>query len=333
MTDHNQHDGRNDGRNDGAGSNLDCEVASAQLSEYLDGQLSPSDAAAYTRHLASCAVCATLERELRAVVSSARSLPAPPMPRDLWPEIAARLETPVLSLPLASQATADTPAASRGQRFARSWQFMAAAAALLVTLSAGVTWSIAQRSTDSATDPALVATNDTEGDAANGNATNGNASASTADLGAARRIDAQAVPPVATTEGTGAANPTFAASSSTGGIAGAAPATAAPTPGTRAAGRSTDVATAQLASNIDAASLETIYGREIAMLRTVAESQLGLLDSSTVNVVRRNLDIIDEAIRECRTALADDPNSGFLLDQLGRAYDRKVDLLRRLALL
>lgn len=80
-------------------------------------------------------------------------------------------------------------------------------------------------------------------------------------------------------------------------------------------------------------ALDTLYGQEIALLRTVAEEQLGLLDSTTVNIVRRNLDIIDQAILESRAALDRDPNSGFLLDQLDRAYERKVDLLRRLALL
>jgi hypothetical protein len=50
-------------------------------------------------------------------------------------------------------------------------------------------------------------------------------------------------------------------------------------------------------------------------------------------VVRRNLAIIDQAIRESRVALAADPQSGFLLEQLDRAYGRKVGLLRRLTLL
>lgn len=80
-------------------------------------------------------------------------------------------------------------------------------------------------------------------------------------------------------------------------------------------------------------AIDTLYGREIAMLRTAADASLGLLDSTTVGVVQRNLDIIDNAIRESREALAADPNSGFLLEQLDRAYERKVDLLRRLVLL
>jgi hypothetical protein len=80
-------------------------------------------------------------------------------------------------------------------------------------------------------------------------------------------------------------------------------------------------------------ALDTLYGREIAMLRAAADASLGLLDSTTIGVVQRNLDIIDHAIRESREALAADPNSGFLLEQLDRAYERKVDLLRRLVLL
>ena len=80
-------------------------------------------------------------------------------------------------------------------------------------------------------------------------------------------------------------------------------------------------------------ALDSLYGREIARLHQAAEGSLGQLDSATAAVVRRNLAIIDQAIRESRVALAADPQSGFLLEQLDRAYGRKVGLLRRLTLL
>jgi len=79
--------------------------------------------------------------------------------------------------------------------------------------------------------------------------------------------------------------------------------------------------------------LDSLYGREIAVLREAAEGTLGQLDSATVAVVRRNLAIIDQAIRESRAALAADPGSPFLQEQLDRAYGGKVALLRRLTLL
>ena len=80
-------------------------------------------------------------------------------------------------------------------------------------------------------------------------------------------------------------------------------------------------------------ALDSLYGREIARLHQAAQGSLGQLDSATAAVVRRNLAIIDQAIRESRVALAADPQSGFLLEQLDRAYGRKVGLLRRLTLL
>jgi hypothetical protein len=112
-------------------------------------------------------------------------------------------------------------------------------------------------------------------------------------------------------------------------------ATGARTDASRAIALPPDAGRATLVSG-DAAlplALDTLYGRELALLRDAAEGTLGQLDSSTVAVVRRNLDIIDQAIRESREALAADPGSGFLLEQLDRAYERKVDLLRRLAML
>ena len=87
------------------------------------------------------------------------------------------------------------------------------------------------------------------------------------------------------------------------------------------------------ASHAENVALDSLYGREIAVLRDAAEGTLGQLDSATVAVVRRNLAIIDQAIGECRAALAADPGSPFLQEQLDRAYGEKVALLRRLTLL
>jgi len=50
-------------------------------------------------------------------------------------------------------------------------------------------------------------------------------------------------------------------------------------------------------------------------------------------VIEQNLRIIDAAVKQSRAALARDPKSGFLADQLNNALDKKVELLRTVALL
>jgi hypothetical protein len=104
-------------------------------------------------------------------------------------------------------------------------------------------------------------------------------------------------------------------------------------PAPEGAGAPAVAVTPAVAATGQPTTLDTLYGREIALLHEAALGSLGQLDSATAAVVRRNLAIIDQAIRESRAALAADPHSGFLLEQLDRAYGQKVHLLRRLTLL
>ncbi len=57
------------------------------------------------------------------------------------------------------------------------------------------------------------------------------------------------------------------------------------------------------------------------------------LDPETVKVVEDNLKLIDAAVQRARSALAKDPASAFLTRQLDNALEKKVDLLRTVALL
>jgi hypothetical protein len=50
-------------------------------------------------------------------------------------------------------------------------------------------------------------------------------------------------------------------------------------------------------------------------------------------VIERNLRIIDSEIAQIRAALQKDPGSPLLGDQVSRALDMKVELLRRVAML
>ncbi len=75
------------------------------------------------------------------------------------------------------------------------------------------------------------------------------------------------------------------------------------------------------------------YDREIATLRTIVSQRQPALDPTTRAVIAKNLAVIDQAVAESRAALAKDPNSSFLLDQLDHTLDTEVDLLRTAALL
>ena len=82
-----------------------------------------------------------------------------------------------------------------------------------------------------------------------------------------------------------------------------------------------------------APAAEATYDREIAQMRRLLDARSGSLDDSTVAVLRRNLGIIDAAIRESRAALARDPASRLLNEQLTDALDQKLALMRTAVIL
>jgi len=90
-------------------------------------------------------------------------------------------------------------------------------------------------------------------------------------------------------------------------------------------------ARAQLASTRFTA--DQVYGNEISRLRSLVERRRSQLDPVTIGVIERNLRVIDEAIAQCRAALAKDPASRFLMESLNNALETKVELLRTAAML
>jgi hypothetical protein len=78
---------------------------------------------------------------------------------------------------------------------------------------------------------------------------------------------------------------------------------------------------------------EIVYDREINMLQKMTRRRASDLDASTAAVIEKNLRIIDANIAQIRAALQKEPESPLLDDQVSRALDMKVDLLRRVALL
>jgi hypothetical protein len=78
---------------------------------------------------------------------------------------------------------------------------------------------------------------------------------------------------------------------------------------------------------------ELAFAGEINQLQTVLTERRTQLDPETVKVVEDNLKVIDAAVKRARSALVKDPASGFLMRQLDSALQKKVELLRTVALL
>jgi hypothetical protein len=77
----------------------------------------------------------------------------------------------------------------------------------------------------------------------------------------------------------------------------------------------------------------TTYDMEIGRLRGVLSQRREDLDPATVAVLENSLKTIDKAVAEARQALANDPASRFLRDQLNKALEKKLGVLRTAALL
>jgi hypothetical protein len=87
------------------------------------------------------------------------------------------------------------------------------------------------------------------------------------------------------------------------------------------------------ASAVQRSTDEGVYDKEINMLQTMTRRRKTDLDPSTAAVIERNLRIIDSNIAQIRAALQQDPGNSLLDDQVSRALDMKVELLRRVAML
>jgi hypothetical protein len=124
-----------------AAPDADCEAFEATVSEYLDGTLPPGLTATAVAHAASCDRCRSLASELDAVRIASRALPALRPSRDLWAGIDARIRTADAATRRPSRVTG-----ARAQALARWFgprllnrSVMAAAA--LVVVSVGLTFT------------------------------------------------------------------------------------------------------------------------------------------------------------------------------------------------
>jgi hypothetical protein len=139
-----------------------------RLSEALDGTLPQAQAQALEDHLASCAGCRRVRAELEEVRRRARALEPVEPARDLWLEIAPRLEAATLGdkvIPMHGHRLQEPPAERRRLRLSLP---QAAAAALVLAFGGALTGSLVQGpvpegSTVAASDPgtrAILAASD-----------------------------------------------------------------------------------------------------------------------------------------------------------------------------
>jgi len=184
----------------------------------------------------------------------------------------------------------------RQRRFAPAW--MGVAAAALIVSTAGITYVLTARSLDRSSPRVAVvpATTQTRRDSDSSTA-EPSAPQTAAEVGKGNSRQAPAVSRVVKAEPTGR-----------------------------------DAIDARFAAQ-DQEHSEYVYGKEIEKLQQIMATRKTQLDSSTVAIIERNLQIIDAAIAQSKAALARDPRSRLLSGQLTHALDKKVELLRTVALL
>ncbi len=74
---------------------------------------------------------------------------------------------------------------------------------------------------------------------------------------------------------------------------------------------------------------EATYEQAAVELQEALDAVREELDPETVARIETNLEIIDDAIRESRAALADDPGNLEVLQLLAAVHEKKLDLLKR----
>lgn len=303
---------------------MTCDTFTELLGATMEGDLDPSQVAAVEAHAAGCAGCAALRSDLERISAEASQLPVLSPSRDLWQGIAERIDAKVLPM------VAPSAASGGAHVVRRPWLRQALMAAGLVLVTASVTWFAARQvnegpvsrqvaGTERATIPVQVPVQAVDSSAP----ATGSGDAAT-EVAADNRGGTR---PAVTT-------PT---SEFTRGSSSRATVAEGPRPVTRPNPTGERAPTAQLASATEmpqaAREVEAVYGSEIQRLHDIMAQRKSELDPATVKVIEDNLAIIDSAIVQSRRAIARDPNSGFLMEQLNSVLDRKVGLLRTAAML
>ena len=138
---------------------VDCDRFDTLLPDYLESTLAPAARGWAEAHLTGCARCRALTDDLSAITRQAQALGPIQPERDLWAGIAARIETPVVSI----GTTTGEHARVTQRRRKSAWIGLAAAG--LVAATATATYQITKQSLNGQK-PVLVATTTTAAPAA-----------------------------------------------------------------------------------------------------------------------------------------------------------------------
>lgn len=275
---------------------MSCEEFAANVADFLERDLDEASRAAVEAHALDCDACGALLSDLRRLSVDAANLPELSPSRDLWDGIAARIDAPVIPI-----GTRSEPEVRFGGRVARDRSVLRAAAlaaSLLVAagLGAAVMFQVMRdhRTTTVATTGRTPTPNG----------------------------------PVAAPGPKQAVIPDSSAMPSVPRAIAAAP-TESTTDSSVAGGNGSAVTTVSNKNR----SAEQTFDAEITRLRAIVQRRRSQFDPVTISVIERNLNVIDDAIAQCRAALAKDPASRFLIESLNHALENKVELLRTAAML
>jgi len=282
---------------------VDCDGFAAELADYLEGDAPDAVRAAMEMHAAGCADCRQLLDDIGDIRTEAAALPALTPSRDLWAGIAERIDAPVIPLERKRSTIV----------VRRSWARPAIAAAALVVFTAGITYSV----TKSHITHSIAVTQPGP------------------ERVAVTTPAPDSVEPSSPSAGTSA--PTTVASTNVG-VTSSQPAStrngASRATSTPRAVQSLPAQPVRLANGENVMrSAEPVYDREIEKLRKIVKTRRTQLDPRTITVLEQSIAVIDSAIAQSRAALAKDPASGFLAEQLNHSLEKKVELLRTAAML
>ena len=290
--------------NDRSRVRMNCEQVEVLIGARLDGSLEQHDRLDMDAHVAGCSECRVMLSDVERLVADARVLPPITSSRDLWRGIEARLGAQDVDVAQDTQSLEEYRNRTQVARRSVSYRMLAAAAVLLIAVTAGVTWNLAR--------------------------------VSDASIGAVLPVASNELPAPDTAQDTVRQTQQVEQR-----VVASVPTVSRVVPGNRSGDArvvpdSLDLRRAALEARYVARTadeLDAIYEREIAALRTIVNERFTELDSTTVAELRKNLDIIDRAIIDSRAALRRDPRSSLLSRQLDRAIEHKMELLRRVALL
>jgi hypothetical protein len=278
-----------------SGQFMTCADCDDRYLDYFEGRLDARTRESMDAHVAACARCQGLVRDIDGIRETAASLPELAPSRDLWKGIEARIQPSVRSI-----------GSPRPQAIPRTW--LAAAAAALIVVSSSVTY---------------VATPKAKDAQKSGNAVATGTPAKAAELPASEPVSRPAA------EGEGSEAPAAPAQSEGSGSVGSTQSA----PPVRSAPLRTLRSASLKSSASPTFESERATASEIARLQVLLRERRSELEPATVRTIEENLAVIDAALDQARAALARDPASAFLNQRLEDTIQKKAALLRTVALM